>query len=172
MIISHTSKSFEYALSYLRWLKNNKLDLNDYISRHKLLKDALNKSYKRTNSNKFIRKPPFIKKTSSFKRIISEPSIPKKNKEKKVVKKNNHPKSTYRCASCNSLIELGRIKAVPTTAMCKLRRKDPNNKKIDTLEIPLEAERIIKEIGVVGEGKNFIKAKLTNKDNIRRLQAR
>mgnify|MGYP001240755781 FL=1 len=47
VIISHTSKSFEYALSYLRWLKNNKLDLNDYINRHKLLKDALNKSYKR-----------------------------------------------------------------------------------------------------------------------------
>ena len=50
--------------------------------------------------------------------------------------------------------------------MCKLATEDPNNKKIDTLETPLVAGRIIKEIGVVGEGKNFIKAKLTNKDII------
>ena len=72
VLIFHPSKSFKYALSYLRWLKRSKTDLQKFIDSYHIHKEVLNKSYTRTKSNVIKVKKPFIKRSSNFQKTKDE----------------------------------------------------------------------------------------------------
>ena len=131
VLIFHPSKSFKYALSYLRWLKRSKTDLQRFIDSYHIHREVLNKSYTRTKSIGIKVKKPFIKRSSNFQKTKEELDRQQKNNEKKVIKTNiHHNKSSQRCASCDSYIPIQRILALPSTTLCvNCASQDPNNKK-------------------------------------------
>lgn len=131
VLIFHPSKFFKYALSYLRWLKRNKIDLKKYIDSYYAHREVLNKSYKTTKPKFVDIKIPFVKKTSEIDKIKDQLNRSKESKDKKKISpKNNSIKSYVRCTSCNSYISLERIRALPSTTLCiNCASQDPSNKK-------------------------------------------
>ena len=131
MLNFHPSSSFKYALSYLRWLKKDKTDLQKFIDNYHLHRDVLNKSYTRTKDNTKRVKAYYIKRDSGIQKTKDELNRFRTNKEKKVPNKNiDHSKSSYRCISCNAYIPIQRIMSLPNTNLCvNCASQDPQNEK-------------------------------------------
>ena len=131
VLIFHSSSSFKYALSYLRWLKKDKIDLQKFIDNYYLHREVLNKSYTRTKANTKRVKAFLIKRDSGIQKSKDELNRLRTNKEKKVPNTNiDHNKSSYRCVSCNVYIPTQRIMLFPNTTLCvNCASQDPHNQK-------------------------------------------
>lgn len=125
------NKFFKYVVSYLRWLKTNKPNVDEFIKRYELLKDTITKSDElkkiKLVKERLNRRKESLEQIQKLKETLN---TVKSNQNKIKIRRSIETNSGYYCSLCKIAIPTERLQKEPSTILCiNCASKHPSSKK-------------------------------------------